>query len=205
MFSSLSLTHLFSSSSSSSPSLCEVNRANGYWPIRNLKPFLESGNIKIQAGSTNAYHKDDKVFHIKRIFYHSRFDRDSPVGFDVSLVEVNEKAVLRPRRENKIPYINSICLPIEGKEYSVGQHVRIGGWGDTQSKDPHSKPDQLLTTDLLLTNATQCASIFTKKLAKVKKQFENFHDFICADYHGERDACQGDSGGALHQVSSWIM
>lgn len=159
--------------------------------IRNLRPFLEKGKVLISAGSTNVHAKENANFTIKRIFYHSRFDRSSPIGFDVSLVEVNEKAPIKTKYGGKLPFINTVCLPIEGKEYAEGQVVKLAGWGDTESKDPKSKPEHLLTTDLILTNGEQCADIFSKRLKKVKDQYHSYKDFICADYHGERDACQG--------------
>lgn len=114
----------------------------------------------------------------------------------MSLIELNEKAKITTQYDS-LPFINTVCLPIEGKEYAEGQAVKLAGWGDTESKDPKSKPDQLLTTDLILTNSEQCADIFSRRLKKVKNQFQNFKDFICADYHGQRDACQGDSGSSL--------
>lgn len=158
---------------------------------------MSGGNIRITGGSTNAFGASNANFTIKRIFYHSRFDLKSPIGFDVSVVELNEKAEIRPKYGGKLPYINTVCLPIEGKEFSEGQAVKIAGWGDTESKDPKSKPDNLLTTDMQLTNSKKCAEIFGKRLKKVEKQYDNYKDFICADYKGTRDACQGDSGGAL--------
>lgn len=162
-----------------------------------LKPFLEKGNLRVSAGSTNAYGKDNFNFTVKKIFYHSKFDRGSPIGFDVALIEVNEKAPIKTKYENKLPFINTVCLPIEGKEFAQGQAVKLAGWGDTESKDAKSKPDNLLTTDLIISNGQQCADIFSKKLKKVKNQYQNYKDFICADYHGERDACQGKFRVAL--------
>lgn len=157
----------------------------------NLKPFLDKGALHLTGGSANAHHAQNANFTVSRIFYHSKFDRASPVGFDVSLVEVAEKANIRTKYEGKLPFINTVCLPIEGKEYSEGQVVKLAGWGDTESKDPKSKPEHLLTTDLILTNGEQCANIFSQKLKKVRDQYHSYKDFICADYHGERDACQG--------------
>lgn len=145
----------------------------------------------VTAGSKNAYSKENAYFKIKRIFYHSKFDRSSPVGFDVALVEIVGKAPIKEKYEGKLPYINTVCLPLEGKEFTEGQAVKLAGWGDTESKDPNSKPDNLLTTDLIITNGQKCAQIFAQKLKKVKSQYNNYKDFICADYHGQRDACQG--------------
>lgn len=156
-----------------------------------LKPFIESRSIHLTGGSTNVHSPKNANFTISRIFYHSKFDRNSPIGFDVALVEVEQKAPLKLKYEGKLPFINTVCLPIEGKEYSEGQVVKLAGWGDTESKDPKSKPEHLLTTDLILTNGEQCAKIFSQKLKKVQDQYHSYKDFICADYHGERDACQG--------------
>jgi secreted trypsin-like serine protease len=156
-----------------------------------LKPHLDKNNVLITAGSTNAYGANNANFTIKRIFYHSRFDRKSPIGFDVALVEVNEPAEITTARNGDKAFINTVCLPIQGKEFKEGQAVKLAGWGDTESKDPKSKPDNLLTTDLILTNGEKCASIFSTKMKKVKNQFHQYKDFICADYKGQRDACQG--------------
>ena len=156
-----------------------------------MKPYLNSDRLRIVAGSANNQHKDNAKFNVENIFYHSKFDRSSPIGFDVALVHVKEKAEIRSQSDGKIPFINTVCLPIEGKEHDSGQAVKIAGWGDTESRDAKSKPDQLLTTDLLLTDPEKCAEIFSKRLKKVKNQYQNFKDFICADFKGQRDACQG--------------
>lgn len=165
-----------------------------------LKPFLDDNKIRVSGGSTNAHGRENSIFKCKRIFYHSKFDRSSPIGFDVALVETEEKAEIRTKYDKRLPFINTVCLPIEGKEYSEGQVVKLAGWGDTESKDPKSKPEHLLTTDLLITNGDQCANIFAARLKKVKAQYHNYKDFICADYHGERDACQGKSGYLEHTI-----
>lgn len=144
------------------------------------------------GGSTKAHGEENMNFNVSRIFYHSKFDRSSPVGFDVALVEVANKAEFKTKYDNKLPFFNAVCLPKEGKEFSEGEAVKLAGWGDTESKDPKSKPEKLLSTDLQLTNGEKCAEIFTKKLKKVEDQYHKYKDFICADYHGERDACQGE-------------
>jgi secreted trypsin-like serine protease len=156
-----------------------------------LKTLLEMGKVRATAGTTNAYSPKNANFTIKQIFYHSKFDPKSPIGFDVSLVEVNEQAKVKTKYAGELPFINTVCLPIEGKDFSKGQAVKIAGWGDTESKDPKSKPENLLTTDMRLTDAERCAEIFGKRLKKVKNQYHNYKDFICADYQGKRDACQG--------------
>lgn len=156
-----------------------------------MRKLLADKKIRIVAGSVDAYSKNDTKLTPKSIYYHSKFNLSSPVGFDVALVEINEHVKMKIKNDGQLPFINTVCLPIEGKKYAEGQVVKLAGWGDTESKDPNSKPDRLLTTDLVLTNAEQCANIFSNRLKKVKDQYHNYKDFICADYHGQRDACQG--------------
>lgn len=158
-----------------------------------MKPFLDGGKLRLTGGTARAHGPENVNFTVNRIFYHSKFDRSSPIGFDVALVEIANKAEFKYKYEGKLPFINAVCLPIEGKEFKEGEAVKLAGWGDTESKDPKSKPEQLLATDLMLTNGEKCAEIFTQKLKKVRDQYHEYKDFICADYHGERDACQGKS------------
>lgn len=157
-----------------------------------FKPFMDAGKFRLTAGSTEAHGAHNANFTAKRIFYHPKFDRSSPIGFDVALIELSEKAEFSTKYEKDKPMVNAVCLPVEGKEFKEGEAVKLAGWGDTESKDPNSKPETLLTTDLVITNAEKCAEIFSRRLEKVKSQYHDYKDFICADYHGERDACQGE-------------
>lgn len=162
-----------------------------------IKAHLDDDAIRVTAGSINAFSSKNANFTIRRVFYHSQFDGKNPIGFDVALVEIKEKANFRKEYHGELPYINAVCLPKQGKEFTKGQAVKLAGWGDTESKNPRSKPDILLTTDLLISDQAECAKIFAKKMEKVKKQYAQHKDFICAAYKGRRDACQGDSGGSL--------
>jgi len=162
-----------------------------------FKDMLDRGSVIVTGGSTNAFSEKNAKFEIKRIFYHSQYDHKAPIGFDISLIELKDKAKFKSKYDGELPYLNSVCLPKQGKEFTKGQAVKIAGWGDTESKDPNSKPDRLLTTDLLITDAEECAKIFAKNMKKVKEQFLKFKDFLCASYKASRDACQGDSGGSM--------
>lgn len=164
---------------------------------KSVRTFLDGDLIRLVAGSTDAYSPKNANLTIKRIFYHSQFDQNSPIGFDVSLIELSEKVEFKKSFDGELPYMNAVCLPRQGKEFAKGQAVKIAGWGDTESKDPNSKPDKLLTTDLLISDNAECAKIFAKKMEKVKRQYAQFKDFLCASYKGRRDACQGDSGGSM--------
>lgn len=145
----------------------------------------------ITAGSTNAYSNEALNLTIKRIFYHPRFDLRHPIGFDVALIELKDKVPLKTKYDGELPFINTVCLPKEGKEFAPGQAVKLAGWGRSEWKDDFSVPRNLLTTDMILTDSDKCANIFSHIMKKVKKQHHDYNDFICADYHGKRDACQG--------------
>ncbi|KAG9511146.1 Pre-mRNA-splicing factor ATP-dependent RNA helicase PRP16 [Fragariocoptes setiger] len=166
-----------------------------------LQDIIDQGELRIFSGSPDMHSSHNTEFYLKRIYYHAKFDRSSPVGFDLSLIEIEDRAKFITHLNSSSSFINSVCLPIEGKVYSEGQAVKLAGWGDTEYHNKNSKPLRLLTTDLKITNDKQCASIISKKLEKVKYQFDHYKDFICADYNGQRDACQGDSGAPLLQYS----
>lgn len=160
-----------------------------------MKNYYKKKKLRISAGSTNAFGQKNSYLKISEIYYHSKFNPKSPIGFDVSLIKLEKKVKLRRRYKNKLPYINTVCLPKEGKDFEEGQAVKLAGWGDSEYKDTKSKPSNLLTTDLKIADSESCAKTFAEKDKKVKdnvkKQEHKYHDFICADYHGERDACQG--------------
>lgn len=152
---------------------------------------LQFGRVAVTFGSNFNFHKLNVNSTIKRIFYHKKFDEQSPIGFDVSLVELENRVKFETKYKKDEPFINAICLPRENDQYKAGEIVKLAGWGDSEANDPNSKPNQLLQTDLVISDGQKCADTFAKTLKKVTTQYKNHKDFICAGYKGQRDACQG--------------
>lgn len=169
------------------------------------KDYFADGIFKIVAGTPEAYSRTNEHFKAKRIYYHARFQPARPIGFDIALIELDTPAKLiskRPEEPNDgsakppgehTPFINSICLPLSGKEYAPNAKVRVIGWGATEYNNTHSASSHLLHTDLTLVNATQCAELYSTnpKLETVKEHFKKYNDLLCASYADKRDACQG--------------
>lgn len=174
-----------------------------------IKNYYENKKLKVIAGShkvSSRYHLN-KNLTIERIYYHAKFSKALPVGYDIALVELSDPVPFDPKRvknefgEQKQPYMNTICLPLEGKKYSFNETARIAGWGLSSAKDSSTMPSKLLTTDILFSDQDKCVEEYVKKLKSDKplEQKKKEDDFLCASYKNTRDACQSDSGGPLMQ------
>lgn len=150
---------------------------------------------------------------IERIFYHDHFDTSVPIGFDIALVELKNRVNFSremPRNDlghQSQPFINAVCLPLNGKKYRFNETARVAGWGLSNQDDPSSMPSKLLTIDIPLNYSSSCADQYASSLNsdRPKQQLKIFDDFICANYKKTRDACQSDSGGPLMQVSRHLF
>jgi len=172
-----------------------------------IKKYYNNDKLKIVAGShkVSSRNRLNKNITIERIYYHGKFNRSMPIGYDIALVELTEPVHFSSKRkqdefgEQKAPYINSICLPVEGKKYSSNETARIAGWGLSSAKDTSSMPSKLLTTDILVGDEDKCVEAYKKALKsdEPEEQRQKEDDFICASYKNSRDACQSDSGGPL--------
>lgn len=100
--------------------------------------------------------------------------------------------------------MNSICLPLEGKKYYFNESARIAGWGQSKEGNVSSMPSKLLTTDILVSNRTECVQSYVQvlKSERAKERLEReSEDFIRSNYRNTRDTCQSDSGGPLMQYA----
>lgn len=173
--------------------------------------YLEHEKLSVVAGSHKVSARDplNKNYTIKRIFYHSRYDKSMPVGFDIALVELKDKVEFNPTRavngfgEQTEPYLNSICLPLNNKKYKFNETARVAGWGLSNEKDETSMPSKLLMTDIVLAKKDDCLNKYVKSMKSNRplEQGRKYDDFICAGYKNDRDACQSDSGGPLMQYA----
>lgn len=169
-------------------------------PQSSIKTYLESNKLKAVAGSHKVSSRSplNRNLTIERIYYHSQFEKTTPIGFDIALVELKERVEFSQKRntsKDKVqsgPFINTICLPLKDKKYKLNETARIAGWGLSSEKDPSSMPTKLLTTDILLSNQDDCVQkyIVAMKSDRPKSQREKYDDFICAGYGNTRDACQ---------------
>lgn len=164
------------------------------------KNYFKNNFTKVFAGSNkvSSRHYSNKNFTIERICYHSKFDNSNLVGFDIALVELSERVVFQQKRtqnefgEQKEPFMNAICLPLKGKKYQFNETARTTGWGLSSAGDIHSMPSKLLTTDILISNQSECVERYTKSFNfdQPRRQMDKYDDFVCAHYKYTRDACE---------------
>lgn len=168
--------------------------------VDSIKNYIKTNKIKVVIGSTKVSSRDSNNMNatIKRIYYHSSFDRSMPVGFDIALVELNSRVNLTQKRskneygEQNKPFVNTICLPRSGRKYNTSETARIAGWGLSSEKDVTSMPSKLLTTDIMLQDKHNCTRRYAKILRSNRPygQQRRYDDFLCANYKNSRDACQ---------------
>jgi len=97
----------------------------------------------------------------------------------------NDIALIKLRKP--VPGIGTVCLPHEGEEWE-GVAGIVAGWGHTQYSGKESKQLQQVKVDII--NREKCRSMYSTT--------EITDNMICAGTEeGGKDACQGDSGGAL--------
>lgn len=165
-----------------------------------MRTYLHENKLKVVAGSHKVSSRSslNRNLTINNIYIHKSFDRKTPVGFDIALVELNDSVEFSQKRiksalnEQTKPFMNSICLPKINKNFKFNETARIAGWGLSDEKDETSMPSKLLTTDILLSETEKCSIDYGKEMKseKPQKQLKKYNDFICASYNNTRDTCQ---------------
>jgi hypothetical protein len=170
-----------------------------------VENYLKHDKLKVVAGSHKVSSRTslNRNLTIERVYYHSKFNMSTPVGYDIALIELSKEVRFKTKRdknefgEQKGPFMNAICLPANGSHYKFNESARIAGWGLSKAKDIHTMPSKLLFTDLLLSKQDECADKYAERLNSDEPRKRN--DYLCASYKTSRDACQSDSGGPLMQ------
>ncbi|KAL6098208.1 tmprss15 [Pungitius sinensis] len=85
-------------------------------------------------------------------------------------------------------FVQPLCLPDEGQEFTAGTRCLIAGWGRTSEQG--DLPDVLQETNVPLLVQDQCQLQLP--------EYNITSSMLCAGYPGGGvDSCQGDSGGPL--------
>ncbi|CAH1164008.1 unnamed protein product [Phaedon cochleariae] len=87
-------------------------------------------------------------------------------------------------------FVIPACLP-RGPILSqnlIGQHVKIAGWGLTDSSDDTSASDRLMYIVAPIVEQQKCNTLFRRTLASSQ---------YCVGYDSGKDSCNGDSGGPM--------
>ncbi|XP_077515747.1 clotting factor G beta subunit-like [Amblyomma americanum] len=150
-------------------------------------------DLRVSFGVTHINHarlKSDEKDHLIEVeaIYQNPLFKDIVHGDDISILKMSS-----PLQEGGYP-VTPICIPeATGTPITtadiVGTDGVVAGWGRTTYGGESSK--QLREVALPIVSNKACAKVF-KDVLKIRDEM------ICAgDINGTKDACQGDSGGAL--------
>ncbi|XP_064471729.1 serine protease filzig-like isoform X2 [Ornithodoros turicata] len=131
---------------------------------------------------------------VKRMVVHRNYN---PATFenDLALLELERPVEFKP-------HIVPICLPERNEDFT-GRTSYVTGWGKLSHGG--SVPNVLQYVQVPILSNNKCQKMF-KIAGHVKSIRENF---VCAGYdHGNRDSCEGDSGGPLTLLRDdgrWVL
>ncbi|KHJ43469.1 trypsin [Trichuris suis] len=146
-----------------------------------LRPFHEM-NVQIGAHRLSMYETGQQNVRVKRMIAHKSYNFSNPHS-DIAVIQLEY-----PVQFSKT--IQPICLPPEGEKAEVGETCLVAGWGYLKA-DTHFN-DHLMQVYVPFLDINECA----KNDSYGQKVYKEI--MLCAGYmDGGRDACQGDSGGAL--------
>ncbi|XP_032455885.1 serine protease 38 isoform X1 [Nasonia vitripennis] len=124
---------------------------------------------------------DNQVYRIKSMKVHEQYDRHS-FNNDIAIIELDREVPLDSA-------VKTVCLPDAASFNYVGRTAVAIGWGRIGEGEPVS--EELRKVDLPIMSRDEC------ELSEYPKNRVT-ENMFCAGYlDGERDSCNGDSGGPL--------
>ncbi|CAH1774022.1 unnamed protein product [Owenia fusiformis] len=140
------------------------------------------------------YNANEYSAHLEQMIPHHLYDQEGPgFPYDIALLKLD-----LPVPFNR--YIQPVCLPLEGEEFTTQDECFLTGWGDTRG-----------TGDENVLNEVQIEPVANADCAAMWARYPNpgpwIYDFhICAG-DGIRGSCSGDSGGPMvcRRGSQWIL
>ncbi|XP_077066706.1 ovochymase-2 [Siphateles boraxobius] len=153
-------------------------------------------NIETVAGEFNHRKVDrgEQNFHIKTVMFHEKYQRTSPMSYDIALLEINGSIHFDD-------FIKPVCLPHSGERFPPKTMCVVGGWGRITERGP--LPSVLQEVHLDLLKQSKCKDV----LQTLRPEQKTFTVLCAGPGRGRRDACQGDSGGPLlcsRDDGSWV-
>lgn len=149
----------------------------------------KGGPYNVVLGRHDLDDNDGQVIPMKREVPHPNYDTYSTDN-DFMLVFLEEAVT-----SNNVDLVTVNSQP---SAPSVGQAVRVMGWGDTDIRDDYSEQsDVLMNVRVNVISNEECDD----SEGRIDGYDDNYHNqisenMLCAK-RNQRDSCQGDSGGPL--------
>ncbi|KAM6934114.1 transmembrane protease serine 3 [Xenentodon cancila] len=143
--------------------------------------FENSSLWTVHVGLTEQLIHRAQSLAVKTIIYHARY-RPKGLDYDIALMKLD-----RPLSFNG--YVEPICLPNHGEDFTEGTLCWISGWGATEEEGETSVVLRSAMVPLISTKTCNQPEVYKGLISSW---------MICAGYlEGGVDSCQGDSGGPL--------
>uniref|UniRef100_A0A4W3GD53 Ovochymase 2 n=1 Tax=Callorhinchus milii TaxID=7868 RepID=A0A4W3GD53_CALMI len=153
--------------------------------------------LKVTAGEHNLqdWEKEEQTLRVKRIITHPSFRPGKHPDYDMALLELNGRFTF-----GKSVY--PACLPNDDDNFASGAICIATGWGRLAESGRLS--NILQEVELPILDPKTCLQV----LQSVMKRYKGT-TLLCAGFpDGQRDACEGDSGGPLmckREGGSWTV
>ncbi|XP_018359259.1 PREDICTED: trypsin-7-like [Trachymyrmex cornetzi] len=137
--------------------------------------------FKVRVGS--AYHNKGGILikDIASIICHEKY-HPLTYDYDVALIKLSTPLTFGE-------HIKPILLTLPLMDIKTGTQAIVTGWGKTSANGANS--EVLQTVTISVTDQEKCRKVYARHRLVTS-------NMICAgDNKGEKDTCQGDSGGAL--------
>ena len=152
----------------------------------------EVTDILAVVAEHSQYDPSDGIKHeIRSYTNHPQYNLAAPNDYDFSMLHLMLPVSFGDRA---VP----ACLPDVrfSEDKLVGKNLTVSGWGDADDPeyyeyDYYVRPDLLHSVDVPVVSQHDCKKAYSKV-----PRFKITNAMICAGYPtGEKDSCQGDSGG----------
>ncbi|XP_076153710.1 serine protease 33-like [Alosa pseudoharengus] len=131
---------------------------------------------------------------VAEVILHPNYNHTTSTN-DIALLRLASSVTFSTR-------VRPACLAAQNSSVSVGSRTWVAGWGSIKMGEPLPAPGTLQEVEVPVVSNADC------KTAYKGYQIIINNDMICAGYLGQggKDACQGDSGGAMviKQGSVWV-
>ncbi|KYN32013.1 Trypsin-7 [Trachymyrmex septentrionalis] len=137
--------------------------------------------FKVRVGSTYYNKGGILIKDIASVICHEKY-LPLTYDYDVALIKLSTPLTFGE-------YIKPILLAFPLMNIKTGTEAIVTGWGKTSTNGTSSKVLQIVT--ISVTDQEKCRKVYARHRLVTS-------NMICAgDNEGEKDTCQGDSGGAL--------
>ncbi|XP_045698464.1 ovochymase-2 [Phyllostomus hastatus] len=153
--------------------------------------------LNITAGKHDLSHTEpgEQTLTIESIIIHPYFSTKKPMDYDIALLKMAGTFHFGQ-------FVGPMCLPEPGEWFKPGLICTTAGWGRLTEDGILSQVLQEVNLPIL--TQEECAAA----LLTLKKPISG-RTFLCTGFaDGGRDACQGDSGGALmcrNKKGTWTL